>query len=137
MQHQTFLPTIFVLEPDDDVRPVLTHNLKNWGYQVVMAWDKSEAVQRVQKQRLLNLILLNQFRQSVDESIAIGQRIRKEAELDGHTPIVIMAEQYGKDLEGQDIQVGKGTYVTYLEDGEQLKRLLQRLCPVCLDSLLN
>ncbi|HEY9697041.1 MAG TPA: hypothetical protein V6D10_07245 [Trichocoleus sp.] len=137
MQQQTALPTIFVLEPDDEVRPVLTQNLKNWGYQVVMACNESDAMQRVQKHRRFNLILLNQFRQSIEESRAIGQLIRKAAGLDGHTSIVIMAEQYGADLEGQDIQVGEGECVTYLEDGEQLKRLLYRLCPGCSNSLPN
>lgn len=130
MQHRTALPTVFVLEPDDDVRPILTQHLKDWGYQVIMAWDESDAVQRVQNHRFFNLILLDQVRQSIDESRAIGQLIRERAGLNSHTPIVIMAEQYGADLEGQDIQVGEGEYITYLEDGEQFKRLIYHLYPV-------
>jgi hypothetical protein len=41
-----------------------------------------------------------------------------------------MAERYGEDMEGKDINVGESDYVTYLEDGEQLLNLLQRLCPL-------
>jgi hypothetical protein len=44
--------------------------------------------------------------------------------------LLIMAERYGTDLEGQDIQVGDNEYVSYLEDGQQLKLILHRLCPV-------
>jgi hypothetical protein len=41
-----------------------------------------------------------------------------------------MAEQYGADMEGKDVQVDETEYVTFLEDGEQLMNLLHRLCPV-------
>ncbi len=34
------------------------------------------------------------------------------------------------DLEGQNIQMGENEYVTYLKDGQQLKNILQQLCPV-------
>lgn len=47
--------------------------------------------------------------------------------MSSRAPIIILAERYGPDLEGQDIQVGDNEYVSYLEDGEQLKLLLQRL----------
>jgi len=46
------------------------------------------------------------------------------------TPIIVMAEQYGADMEGKDVQVDDTKYVTYLEDGQQLMNLLHRLCPV-------
>jgi hypothetical protein len=45
-------------------------------------------------------------------------------------PIVSLAEQYGEGLEGQDVSFGNNAYVSYLEDAEQLKAILQRLCPV-------
>ena len=41
-----------------------------------------------------------------------------------------MAERYGVELEGKDVQVGKSEYVTYLEDEQQLINLLRRLCSV-------
>ena len=60
----------------------------------------------------------------------LGRRIRQGAQLPSNTPIVVMAERYGEDMEGKDIKVGESDYVTYLEDGEQLMNLLQRLCPI-------
>src|SRR4028118_206886 len=38
---------------------------------------------------------------------------------DSNTPIVVMAERYGEDMEGKDVKVGESEYVTYLEDGKQ------------------
>ena len=130
-QRTTSSPHIFVLDPDDDARPMLKHNLQTWGYQVVIALDEEDAIQRTQKGRdRFDLILISQVGQTVDEWIAIGQQIRQNTVLDSRTPIIIMAERYGTDLEGKDIQVGDNEYVSYLEDGQQLKTILQRLCPV-------
>jgi hypothetical protein len=47
----------------------------------------------------------------------------------GVTPLVVMAETYGQDLEGTDVNVSGNDWITYLEDGEQLRRLLPRLLP--------
>jgi len=130
-QPTTKAPCIFVLEPDDDVRPALKHNLQHWGYNVVMAIDEEDVSQRIQAgQNRFDLILLDQSNRSLDQMMAIGQQIRQSTERDSQTPIVVLAERYGADLEGQDIQVGDQEYVTYLEDGEQLKRILQQACPV-------
>lgn len=124
-------PCIFVLESDDNVRPALKHNLQHWGYQVIMAIDEEDAIQRLRGgQTHFDLIVLNQNNQSIDEMMAIGQQIRQATELDSQIPVLVMAERYGADLEGQNIQVGDNEYVTYLEDGEQLKRILQQVCPV-------
>lgn len=124
-------PCIFVLEPDDNVRPALRHNLQHWGYKVIMAIDEEDAIQRIQAgQKAFDLILLNQSNQSINETMAIGQQLRQATERGSQTPIVIMAERYGTDLEGQNVQVNDNEYVTYLEDGEQLKRILKQLCPI-------
>lgn len=130
-QSLTASPCIFVLEPDDDARPALKFNLQHWGYDIIMAIDVVDVIQRIRGGREhFDLILLNQDGQLLNELIAIGRQIRQIRGLNSHTPIVIMAEHYGADLEGQDIPVGDNAYVTYLEDGQQLKSILQRLCPV-------
>jgi myo-inositol-1-phosphate synthase len=74
--------------------------------------------------------LLNQVKLSIDDFINMGQRIRQGAELASSTPIVVMAEQYGEDMEGKNVKVGESEYVTYLEDAQQLMNLLHCLCPV-------
>lgn len=123
-------PIILLVEPDDKVRPMLKDNLRRWGYGVVVALDEADALQRTNGGgNLFTLILLNQFEQSIDQALDSGRCIRQQAELPGHTPIVILAERYGTELEGQDIQVGETEYVAHLKDGEQLKNLLYQLCP--------
>ncbi|MBD2468882.1 response regulator [Nostoc sp. FACHB-145] len=130
-QKSLTLTTILLVEPDDTVRPILRDNLRLWGYNVIVTLDAADALQRTKSGgELFDLILLNQFSQSLDQSIDIGRYLRQQAELSRQIPIVVMAERYGVELEGQDIQVGESEYVTYLEDGQQLKNLLHRLCPV-------
>jgi hypothetical protein len=60
----------------------------------------------------------------------MGQRICESAGIGDHTPIIVMAEDYGADMEGKDVQVNDTKYVTYLEDGQQLMNLLHHLCPI-------
>jgi CheY-like chemotaxis protein len=124
-------PTILVVEPDDDVRPLLRNNLHRQGYRALVTLDEEDAIARARGDSdRPDLILINQYRLPLDKVINIGRRIRQDAGLPSITPIVIMAEQYGEDMEGNDVKVGESDYVTYLEDGEQLMNLLQRLCPV-------
>lgn len=124
-------PTILMMELDDDTRPILKLNLNNWGYRVISALQEEDAIALARGTRdRPGLILLNQVNLPIDEVINIGRRICQGAELSSSTPIVVMAERYGEDMEGKDVKVGESEYVTYLEDGEQLMNLLHRLCPV-------
>jgi DNA-binding response OmpR family regulator len=124
-------PTILVVEPDDDVRPLLRNNLHRQGYREIVTLDEEDAIARARGDGdRPDLILINQYQLPLDKMIDMGRRIRQDAGLPSDTPIVIMAERYGEDMEGKDIKVGESDYVTYLEDGEQLMNLLQRLCPV-------
>lgn len=129
--NQKHAPLILLVEPDDNVRPLLKNNLQNWGYRVIVTLDGADALQRTQSGcETFELILLNQFDQAITFLLGLGQQIRQHSELSSHIPIVILAEQYGDDVEGQNLQVGENEYVTYLEDGQQLKDLLYQLCPV-------
>jgi CheY-like chemotaxis protein len=124
-------PTILLVEEDDEVRPLLSQNLRNQGYHVVVALDEADAIERTKGGGLCpDLILLNQVGRSIQEYAVMGQRICKSAGIGDHTPIIVMAEQYGADMEGKDVQVDEAEYVTYLEDGQQLMNLLHRLCPI-------
>ena len=128
---QAILPIILLIESDDKVRPIITQNLRNWGYEVSVALDEADALQRAKAGgQSFDLLLLNQFGQSIEQFIAIARTIRERAGLDPSIPIVVLAEKYGAELEGQDVKVGENEYVAYLEDGQQLRDLLYRLCPV-------
>jgi len=124
-------PTILMIELDDDTRPLLKQNLYRYGYSVLVALEEEDAIALVcGGHARIGLILLDQVNLPTDEFINMGWRIRQGTQLPSNTPIVVMAERYGEDMEGKDIKVGENEYVTYLEDGEQLMNLLHRLCPV-------
>jgi DNA-binding response OmpR family regulator len=130
-EKQNTAPTILMVEPDDDVRPLLRNNLHRQGYREIVTLDEEDAIARARCDGdRPDLILINQYRLPLDKVISIARRIRQVAGLPSSTPIVVMAERYGEDMEGKDVKVGESEYVTYLEDGEQLMNLLQRLCPV-------
>ena len=122
-------PIILVLEPDDETRPLLKHNLCSKGYRAIVVLDVEDAIDRIRgRSEYPDLLLINQMNLSIEECVNLGLYICQSTDFPKHTPIVIIAERYGADLEGQDIQLGEHEYVTYLEDGQQLMNLVCRLC---------
>ena len=122
-------PNIFLIEEDDDTRVILKHSLTRYGYRLFVAIDEEDALDRVSNGLMsIDLILINLVGKSVEDTLQMGRRIREQAKFDGNTPLVIMAEKYGKDLEGTDEQVDGNDWIFYLgEEPEQLQNLLRRL----------
>lgn len=120
-------PTIFLVEEDDDTRPILKHNLKTYGYRVLLALDEEDALERIGGVSHADLLLVTLIGKTPDEVLQIGRRIREHAKYDGHTPLVVMAEKFGADVEGTDVNVSGNDWVTYLEEPGQLRNLLHRL----------
>ena len=122
-------PTIFLIEEDDDTRAVLKQSLSRYGYRLSVAIDEEDALDRVSNGPMsADLVLINLVGKSVEDTLQMGRRIREQAKLDGNTPLVAMAEKYGKDLEGTDENVGGNDWIFYLgEEPEQLQNLLRRL----------
>ena len=120
--------TILLVEEDDDTRPLLRGNLQSHGYRVIVALDEEDALERVGGGHVqADLVLVNLIGKPPEEVLNIGRRIREHAKYDGHTPLVVMAEKYGEDLEGTDVNVGGNDWITYPEDAAQLHNLLKRL----------
>ncbi|HLL14181.1 MAG TPA: hypothetical protein VK388_03815 [Pyrinomonadaceae bacterium] len=120
--------TIFLVEEDDDTRPVLKSNLQGYGYRVLVALDEEDALERVNGGDIqADLLLVDTVGVSLEDALNIGRGIREQAGYDGRTPLVVMAEKYGADLEGTDVNVSGNDWITYLEDPGQLKNLLARL----------
>jgi DNA-binding response OmpR family regulator len=122
-------PTIFLVEEDDDTRPLLKGNLQHDGYHVIVALNEEDALERIGGGRVqADLILVNLVGESTDEVLRVGRRIREHAEYDGQTPLVVMPEKYGKDVEGTEVNVDGNDWVFYLgEEPDQLRNLLGRL----------
>jgi len=123
--------TIFLVEEDDNVRPLIRQNLIREGYRVLLALNEEDALDRVSGAGNVDadLILVNLVGKSPEDALKIGRRIREHAKSDGATPLIIMAEKYGKDVEGTNVNVSGNDWITYLEDAGQLRDLLNRLIP--------
>jgi PleD family two-component response regulator len=122
-------PIILLIEEDDETRPLLRRNLQKDGYRLLLAVDEEDALDRLggDVQVRANLILINLVGKTPDEVLRIGQRIREHGKYDSTTPLVVIAEKYGEDVEGTDVNVGDNDWITYPEDAGQLHRLLARL----------
>lgn len=120
---------IFLIEEDDETRSILRENLRRVGYRVIIAVDEEDALERVEGGRVrADLILVDLVGGTAEEALAVGRRIRERAELDAATPLVLMPEKYGKDMEGTDVNAGGSDWVMYLGEGPgQLENLLARL----------
>ena len=121
-------PTIFLIEEDDETRRPLVENLKRYGYLVLIALDEEDALARVGGAYVhADLVLVNLVGKSPQEALGVGRKVRVHAKYNGHTPLVVMAEKFGPEVEGTDVNVGGNDWITYPEDAYQLKNLLARL----------
>jgi DNA-binding response OmpR family regulator len=123
--------TIFLIEEDDETRRPLVQNLRRHGYHVIVALNEEDAMERVGGGRVrADLVLVNLVGKSLEECLRVGRRVRTHAEFDGQTPLVVMPEKYGKDVEGTDVNVEGNDWVHYFgEEPYQLENLLARLMP--------
>lgn len=120
--------SILLVESDDEARPLLTENLASRGYRVTVTLNAADAISRAKLDSAFDLILVNQYEFSADDAIVIGQRIRTEAGMVEQIPVVVLADRYGEDLEGQNQLVSPYCYVAYLSHGQQLWDLIDALC---------
>jgi DNA-binding response OmpR family regulator len=124
-------PCIFMIEEDDETRPILKYNLQRHGYRVLVALDEADALERLEAGVCADLVLINLLNKTAEELLSAGRRVRAHAKYNGHTPLVVMPEKYGKDVEGMDVNVEGNDWILYLgEEPDQLRNLLQRLAPV-------
>jgi DNA-binding NtrC family response regulator len=123
--------TIFLVEEDDDTRPILTANLRKRGYRLLVAADLEDAREWVSGESTIHadLVLIDLVRKTPEEAASLGRELRQHAKYNGHTPLVVMAEKVPKELAGQDVNVGRNDWVCYQgeDDSDQLQRLLARL----------
>jgi DNA-binding response OmpR family regulator len=124
-------PTIFLIEEDEETRRPLVSNLRSYGYRVIVALDEEDALGMVGGGGVdADLVLVNLIKKSAEEVLRVGRSVREHAKYDGHTPLVVMPERYGKDVEGTEARVAENDWVFYLgEEPDQLRDLLARLLP--------
>lgn len=119
-------PTVFLIEEDSDARFLLRESLKADGYKVSLAIDEEDALERARSGCVkADLILINLLGKSIDEVLETGRNICRTGRLS--VPLVVIAQNYGEDLAGTNVQINENEFVTYLEDGGQLFSLVSRL----------
>jgi CheY-like chemotaxis protein len=124
-------PTVFLVEEDDGTRRLLVSNLRGYGYRVMAATDEQNELDRVGGGGThADLVLVDLVGKSVEDGLEVGRRVREHARYDGRTPLVVMPEKYGKDVEGTEVNVAGNDWVFYLGEGPyQLRNFLARLLP--------
>lgn len=122
-------PAILYIGEDRDAHPLLKHSLRAQGYRVLAAYSVEDAADWMVGGHVhADLILLDLVRRTTKETLAAGRQVRRHAKYDGQTPLVVMAEKYGTDVEGTEANVEGNDWVFYLGDEpDQLKNLLRRL----------
>jgi len=122
-------PTIFLVEEDDDARPILTKTIRKLGYRLLVAADLEDAREWVGGDGYIHadLVLIDLVRKSTEEVLSAGRELRAQAKYDGRTPLVVIPEKFAIELVGTDENVGGHDWICYYEDGEQLQKLLARL----------
>ncbi len=124
-------PTIFLVEEDKDAHRPLKRGLRERGYRVLAVLDLEDALEWLKATFVpADLVLINLVGKPAEETLEIGRAIRQHAKYNGHTPLVVMPDQFKPELEGQDVNVAGNDWITYYEDGEQLHRLVARLLPL-------
>jgi CheY-like chemotaxis protein len=93
------------------------------GYQVEPARNEGEAIAKAKRQRP-DLILVSLSGHPV-EVIASAARIRRQAAVGDEVPIVV----FGLPVidEGEELAIGRNVYVTWPDNFDQLRDLLDRL----------
>lgn len=122
-------PTIFVIEEDNDARPSLTKNLREFGYRLLVAANIEDAFQWVQGRDYIHadLILIDLMGKPPRETLDIGRSLRAAAGYQAETPLVVMPERVAPDMQGLDKNIIASDWICYYEDADQLHRLIVRL----------
>lgn len=58
---------------------------------------------------------------STEDALLIGRRLRAHGKSHCNTPLVVIPETVGKDVEGTDENMGANDWVCYYEDSYQLQ----------------
>ncbi|HEX8566238.1 MAG TPA: hypothetical protein VF648_11260 [Pyrinomonadaceae bacterium] len=118
--------TIFLLENDNDTRPIFKKVLQDNGYNVLVAVDEEDALQRVNDGFVKSdLLMVNLLGKSEAEMVEFGNLLREKGK--PNIPLVVVAAKYGEELEGTIKKAGENAYIIYLGEGDELLDLLSSL----------
>lgn len=128
MVNDSRIPTILLLEEDDDTRALLVENLNRQNYHVLVVVNKENVIDWIQNLvKAPDVFLINQVKISLEEYLVLTRDFYSQTILLSNTPTIILAERYSDDLAGTEKQVDDNIFIVYLENVQQLFDLLERL----------
>ena len=116
-------PAVLVVEDVAETRDGIERLLKTDGYRVTVARDERDAVESAQLKRP-DLILVS-LAGLPREVIVTARRIREQAAVGEHVPIVVFCN--GEMDEGDEVAIGQNVFLTRPENFNQLRGLITRL----------
>ncbi|WP_156113925.1 hypothetical protein [Myxosarcina sp. GI1] len=126
---QKQVPTVLLLEEDDETRRPLVTNLRSKGYRVLVAVDMENALVWIENlAEKPDVFLINQVNTSLEEYLKTIRSLYQQTTLSTDTPTVILAERYPDYLEGSEKIIDGNIFIVFLENVEQLFNLLYCLC---------
>jgi DNA-binding response OmpR family regulator len=114
---------ILVIDDIDETRHLLGNLLRGSGYDVDLASDEDDAIQRA-RFHVPDLILMC-LGLGREQLIAIGQNIRREAQLNTGVAMVVFCVT--AIPEGAELEVNENVYLTRPDNFDQIRALLGRL----------
>ncbi|MDQ4121634.1 MAG: hypothetical protein M3209_09325 [Acidobacteriota bacterium] len=119
-------PTIFLIEEDDDTRPLFKKMLETRNYNVTVSTSDEDARQRVTSTPVeADFVLINLVKSSNEDMLNAGRQIREAGKL--AAPLLVIAADYDEEKQGTYDRGADNEYIVYLEDGEELFGLLESL----------
>lgn len=110
-----------VLVADDDsvIRMLLEHQLKEWGHEVFLAKDGAEAMQSIEKNVALEVLLLDWMMPGMD-GLDLCRRTR-QLERNHYTFIILMTSRSGKEDFLAGMSAGADDFMTKPLDVDELR----------------
>ncbi|SRR6266496_410445 len=122
-------PAILLIEDDEEIREGMVQFLRTRGYRVAWATNEQESILEITNSQLqFGLFLVDQKMKS-EEALEIGRRLRAYVGTGKDIPVIVIPQEFSKEMEGRDEDLGEKDYKTYLTNGQQLENLLSRLLP--------
>lgn len=128
MQNSPNIPaTLLVVEDNEDMISLLTHFLSREGYKILAARDGIEAVQALQRESEIDLVILDYMLPHMD-GLQIVKHIRDDAHWNA-TPILMLTAQSDERNIVRTLDAGANDYVTKPFRPQELVARVRRLLP--------
>jgi DNA-binding NtrC family response regulator len=111
---------ILVVEDDEDTREMLAHALTQWGYSVLTADDGNQAIQTLDRNPSLAVVLLDIRLPNLGGMDVLAEMGRRKL----HTTAIMLSALADREIAGRAISLGAFDYVVKPVDLDRLKGLI-------------